>query len=167
MALRRRKKNRDDEEMKLNITSMMDMFTIILIFLLKSYSVSPVNITPNDNLSLPTSISKEEPEEGVSLLILKNKIVLNKDDVAPLVNGIISTDVLDKSGRNIIPLANALKTAKGKTDRLEKLTDNYEFKGTIIIQADRTIPFKTLKKVLFTTGLSGFRDFKFVVMNDE
>jgi biopolymer transport protein ExbD len=161
------RKRGNDENMTLNITSMMDMFTIILIFLLKSYSVNTINITPNDNLRLPTSIHDKAPEEGLDMAILKTKMVLNKKDIIDLDDGIISKKHLGQDGRTIVALAEALGVEKQKTAYIAKRNKDYKFKGTIIIQADKDLPFDTLKKVLFTTGMSGYADFRFAVVNDE
>ena len=55
MALK--KARRDQEPGSLSITSMMDMMTIILVFLLKSYSTTDITVKPDANLMLPASSS--------------------------------------------------------------------------------------------------------------
>lgn len=62
------KKKKSSEEMTIQITSMADIFTIILVFLLKSYSTSAVNITPSNGLKLPTAQAAE-----VQVVFLKRK----------------------------------------------------------------------------------------------
>ena len=54
---------------KIQITSMVDMFVILLVFLLKSYSTSPVQITPNKDLTLPESTVQTDPEDVITLVL--------------------------------------------------------------------------------------------------
>ncbi|MEK6554759.1 MAG: biopolymer transporter ExbD, partial [Bdellovibrionota bacterium] len=53
---------------KIQITSMVDMFVIILVFLLKSYSTSPVNINPSKDLTLPVSSAMQDPEDVLKMM---------------------------------------------------------------------------------------------------
>src|SRR3954452_24549565 len=68
-----RKKRRDREaagEIKeLNITAMMDMMTIILVFLLKSYSASAVAMTASDDIKMPISTTRSTPKDTVAVTI--------------------------------------------------------------------------------------------------
>ena len=63
MAVSRGRANKKKNELFLQITSMMDMFTIILVFLLKSFSAEGSLLTNADNLVLPNSQSKKKPTE--------------------------------------------------------------------------------------------------------
>ena len=51
---------------ELNITSMMDMMTIILVFLLKSYQTDDISVTPSDDLMIPVSTSLKPPKLAVT-----------------------------------------------------------------------------------------------------
>ena len=55
------KARRPSEPAGLNITSMMDMMTIILVFLLKSYSTQDISIAPSEDLELPVSTVRRHP----------------------------------------------------------------------------------------------------------
>jgi len=157
----------NDSDVRLNITSMMDMFTIILIFLLKSYSADPVNITPHDNLRLPYSTSETPPEEGLTIAVLKDKIVFDKMELLPINDGLIDKKFLSSDEKTIPALQKALRKELKKSEFIAQNNKNYKFKGTIIIQSDKTIPFKTLKKIMYTTGISGYSDFRFAVVSNE
>ena len=54
------------EEMSLQITSMADIFVIILVFLLKSYATSSVNVNPMAGMSLPEAHAGDAPIEALS-----------------------------------------------------------------------------------------------------
>ena len=55
----------------LQLTSMVDMFTILIVFLLKSFSTSAVHITPHQNLNLPSSTSQTNPVEALRLVVAR------------------------------------------------------------------------------------------------
>jgi biopolymer transport protein ExbD len=67
----------------LNITAMMDMMTIILVFLLKSMSASSANMPQTSDLSLPTSIlSEAASQEGIQVVVSRDRIMVNGKEIA-------------------------------------------------------------------------------------
>ncbi len=128
-ALRKsiRKNAREPEIDFLNITAMLDLMTIILVFLLKSLSASSASIPQSNDLSLPSSIiTTEAAQEGVVILVSKSQILVG-DDPNPIVL-LPSPEQLAQSGVDtkykrsgpndmyIVPLANALAHAR-ETDK--------------------------------------------------
>jgi len=105
--------------------------------------------------------------EGLGIMILKDRIVLDKNDIIPLKKGIISSKHLARDGKTIPALFEALRKELKKSSFIAGKNSSFQFKGTIIVQADKTIPFKTLKKIMYTTGTAGYADFKFAVVSDE
>ena len=71
------KKNLKEEEGSLNMNSMMDMMTIILLFLLKSFSTEGALITPSEQLRLPVSQQGEKPKKELTVSIAKNSLMVN------------------------------------------------------------------------------------------
>src|SRR5256885_17150735 len=67
----------------LNITPMTDMMTIILVFLLKSFSASASTITFDQNLQVPKSMTDLRPKLAVSVTITKKVILVEGDAIAP------------------------------------------------------------------------------------
>src|SRR6266480_3272647 len=64
----------------LNITAMLDMMTIILVFLLKGMATSSASIPQSKDMTLPTSIITSEPaQEGTSIVISKTQILVGDD----------------------------------------------------------------------------------------
>src|SRR3954467_6788906 len=87
-ALRKSKRrNAKDPEIDfLNITAMLDLMTIILVFLLKSMAASSASIPQSTDLTLPSSvITTEAAQEGVVILISKTQILVG-DDPNPIVS---------------------------------------------------------------------------------
>ena len=64
-----RKNTKEFEAPKLQITSMMDMFTIILIFLLFSFSTKPDTIQLAQEIKLPESVAKQDYKENIKLVL--------------------------------------------------------------------------------------------------
>src|SRR5678815_4356594 len=69
----------------LNITAMLDMMTIILVFLLKSMSQTSASIPQSPDLTIPKSIlTSEASQEGVPVLISKSQIVVDNQPILPV-----------------------------------------------------------------------------------
>jgi len=162
--IRARRQGLDDGG--LNITSMMDMMTIILVFLLKSYSVDDVQVTPSDDLRLPTSSSQQLPEVSVNLVLSQTKLTVNGVDVLEFSEGVIPDE--HKQAQRIVDLFETLnKLSEEAIDLHSRGLASEEFDGKILFQCDRNIPFSTVREVIYTAGQAKFAKFKFVVFKLE
>lgn len=167
---RKQKKSRIEEhEYPLNITAMMDMMTIILVYLLKSYSSDPTNITPQSDLSMPFSTTRLKPEAAVPLAVSKNSILINDKEVCKIING--KVDVNCKEGKSeeqymIQTLFSALDAERQKQEEIAAYNPAQQFKGLILIMADKDIPFRVISEILYTAGQAQFGNFKFVVLKN-
>src|SRR3954463_16818201 len=65
----------------LNITPMMDMMTIILVFLLKTFSTSSSTITFDQNLKVPSSTTQLRTKEAISVTVTKKVILVEGDGI--------------------------------------------------------------------------------------
>jgi biopolymer transport protein ExbD len=160
----------------LNITAMLDMMTIILVFLLKGLSSSSASIPQSKDMTLPTSIITTEPaQEGTSVTISKTQILVGEDP-HPIVM-LPGRDSLAQSGidarykRNgpndlyIVPLANALQSAR-QTDKLIRQAKGLDPSSSeAIVIADTTTPYRLLIEVLFTLGQSEFGKYHLMVLS--
>src|SRR5580658_4491129 len=86
---------RTPSSFKIQITSMVDMFVILLVFLLKTYSTSPVNITPKEGLRLPESASLTDPVDVVKLVVSRDGIFVEDKKVLDLVGGKLAANAAD------------------------------------------------------------------------
>ena len=168
MALK--KARRELEEAALTITSMMDMMTIILVFLLKSYSTTDITVKPDANLMLPASSSVATPSMAVQVLIAKNRILVDGDEVMLLdydqTTGTIQIpdSALDPSELSyVLPLGTILDTVRDELEGQHQNTQT-EFGGEILLQIDRDVPFDVVQRVLYTAGMEQFGEFQFVVI---
>ena len=154
-------RNKDSSTFSLQITSMIDMFTIILVFLLKSYSASSVDISPSKNLNLPASSSQQMPEEALKLMVTKEAIYVDDKEVMRFDIRQIASD----KEVALKPLYDALNLQALKSKDIAAKNSAVKFDGKIIMQADQTLNYKFLKKVMYTSALAGYSDFKFAVIS--
>lgn len=150
----------------LNITSMMDMFTIILVFLLKSFSADGSLLTNADNLVLPNSDSKKKPQEvNLQLAISNEMILIDNQAIVP------TEDIRKISNEEHDPivkkLEDKLKSCLAMEEEMVRLGALNEVQGKIVIQVDKNIDFDVLFKVMNTCGKVGYNNMNFAVMERE
>lgn len=149
-----------------NITSMMDMFTIILCFLLKSYSSEGTILTNADNLILPNSISKKRPKDvNLQLAITSDMILVDNQPVAPTEDA--RRIPQDNPDPIIIKLEEKLAFCYAQEEEMVKMGALNQIVGKIIVQADKNIEFDVLYKVMNTCGKVGYNHMNFAVMERE
>ena len=154
---------------KIQITSMVDMFVILLVFLLKSYSTSPVNITPSDNLTLAVSTSSKDPVDVLKLVVSKEGIFVYEKQVLKFdEKGEVALGDLDANDTNFIrSLYTELDQQAEKSKSIAQVNETLEFDGKVLMQADRGVPYALLRKVMYTSMLAGYSDVKIAVMMRE
>ncbi|MFO0555449.1 MAG: biopolymer transporter ExbD [Polyangiaceae bacterium] len=168
-ALRKAKRAaaREPEIDFLNITAMLDLMTIILVFVLKSLATSTQNVPQSADLQLPVSIMTASPgEEGVIIRISKTQITVGEES-DPIVEytdtkqlGQTGLDARYKrSGPNdlyIQPLALVLQKYRENDKKiLESLGKDASTSDAIII-ADESTPYRLLMEILYTAGQCEF-----------
>jgi biopolymer transport protein ExbD len=173
-----RKNAKEPEIDFLNITAMLDLMTIILVFLLKSMAASSASIPQSTDLTLPSSvITTEAAQEGVVILISKTQILVG-DDPNPIVllpsreqlaqSGVDSR--FKRSGPNdlyIVPLANALAHARDTDKAIRQAKGLDPSSSEAVIVADSTTPYRLLIEVLFTAGQSEFGKYHLMVRSGQ
>jgi biopolymer transport protein ExbD len=162
MSRRRYELPKQKSTFGLNITSMTDMFTILLVFLLQTYSTSDVELFPEAGLRLPQSSSNNNPIESIKLVVSKELMKIYKNKIDYKKKSYFFVNYIDPNDSNfILPLFNELdKLAKD-----EKLKDNPAVKeGRILLQADSGLPYSTLRKVMYTASMAGFPQLKLVTL---
>lgn len=159
------RKGRADKSLKAfkpQLTSLIDVMTILLIYLLKSFSSEGEIVTLSKDLMLPESSAKKKPQLTVVLTINNKYILAENKDYLTSVDKVLSTDDL------IIPeLNNWLKKRRKTTKEIEKHSSETKFTGDITIQADKHIRFRLLKKIMYTCGRQGYNNFSLAVLKRE
>jgi len=153
----------------LNITAMMDMMTIIVVFLIKSVAVG--NPPPTD-IQLPRSTTQQKPQkEAITLTITKTSILVEGQPLVQVRNG--SVDAAEKTGGadgiEIGRLRQELEGHGKRTrtiDQLQGLARGDEGLELTLI-ADRATPFRLLHEVMYTAGNAKYGKFRLVVLRPE
>jgi len=140
---------------------MIDMFTILLVFLLKSFSVEGQIVTVTQDLRLPESTAQKAPQPASVVAITNEYILIDERQVATLRE-------VNESNELLIPrLADGLKNLRAVSEAVGQMSNDMGFTGKITIQGDKEIPYQILKKVMFTCGQIGYNDILLVVTKIE
>lgn len=171
-----RRNSGEQEANFLNITAMLDIMTIILVFMLKTMSESTAAVPQNDDMRLPNSVLRSQPsEEGVLVTVSKSQILVGNNKVLTLPGreSLAQTGVgaqEKRSGPNdlyIVKLGNALQAAR-KIDRKVREAKGLDAATSeAMIVADGSTPYRLLIEVLFTLGQSEFGKYHLMVMQGK
>lgn len=169
----------------LQLTSMMDIFVIILVFMLKTYSISTNSFSSVPGIKLPYSVSQDIPPDSLHLIItpeamtFENKRILDFVQTADAVGGKDATYAfkqtdLDEGTRRILPLFDALVKARDNSELLRAKSKARDaqgnplpFDGVLAIQADKRMNYDVLRRVMYTAGTAGYKIFRFLAMKRE
>lgn len=158
---KRRGRKDENEITYLNITPMLDMMTIILVFLLKSFASSATSVNVA-NLTLPHSTTKLRVEEALQLLVTTDQILVDGKPVARLAPDMTIQKEDQEDGYLVGPLYDALMDKADYFKRIEEF-GGAQFEGKIAILADEDVAYETVFKILYTAGRSEFGLFKLFV----
>jgi len=167
-------RNRIEPEINfLNITAMMDMMTIILVFLLKSLSNSPASLPQSQDLQLPKSILTSEPDsepEGLPVIVSKSQIIVGETVVCPVPPDAAQYGIEAKYKRGsrndyfIVPLGSTLQAWRDSDKRIRMATGKDPSHSEAILIADSLTPYRLLTEVMYTLGQTEFSKFHMMVL---
>lgn len=158
----RKTKKFGSSEGSLNITSMMDMFTIVLVFLLKSFSAEGNLLTQADNLQLPYSTSNKTVTEIALTVVVDEKHVVV--DQTPVVETRL---VASQDSLLVAPMYEALKQKREEETKLSLQMGEDPGTGKVIVQLDKNTTYDVMYKVMATCGYSGYSNVSFAVVQKE
>ena len=139
----------------LNLVSLMDIFTILVFFLL--VNSSDVEVLPNaKEIQLPESIAEVKAKETVVILISEEDIIVQGTPVARV------ADVMSRKGNDIPELRQALQSQNDRVLRREAQDDIAGREVTIM--GDKDIPYRLLKKVMATCTESDYGQISLAVL---
>ncbi|MEP7028290.1 MAG: biopolymer transporter ExbD [Candidatus Eisenbacteria bacterium] len=160
-AIRERKRRGSEQAVvaRLQLTSLIDIFTVLLLFLLKSLVVGGAVVSPFPGVTLPPSSSTATFKESPVVVVTRSQVVVDGAAVCP-------TDQVMAQGELKVPaLEQALDAVRQKTEGLaERAGSSRKFEGKLILQADESIPFHVLQKVMYTSQTVGFYDITLAVI---
>ncbi len=140
---------------------MIDMFIALIVFLLKIYSASGYvgNVAPN--LTLPFSTSMLHPQAVVTVAVTEKQVYVEGKSVEMIKPSDLTSQKL------LLPtLYASLKKEANKGLQIEKLSHGANpFKGKMMIQGDKAIPFRLLEKIMYTAGQAGYNTMNLEVLH--
>jgi biopolymer transport protein ExbD len=181
----RRRRRKVAGAFELQLTSMMDVLIIIVVFLLKSYSASTNNLATVPGIKLPVSVDQTDAMDSLQLIVTPEAMTFESDRILDFVKtaadagdssggyAFKNTD-LDEGGRRVLPLYDALIKARDKSELLRAKSQKRDangnplpFDGILAIQADKAIQYDTLRKIMYTAGTAGYRVFRFIARKKD
>lgn len=152
----------------LNVVPMMDMMTIILVFLLKSVSSSAGSIPQGEDLRLPHATVNTSPSNALQLIVSRVSISVNGRFVAALRNGSVDPSLIRGGGNGFVinPLNELMRDQHQQAQSVAQRSGQ-PFRGDIAIIADHRIPSRTVFQVLYTCGQNHFSNFKLLVLKSR
>ena len=157
---KKKRRKRASGDVALQITSMADIFMILLVFLLKSYATSVSNISPSAHISLPEVTQpkgaiketlKVEIADNTVLVDQKPAVALNKFEFDPGEDG---------------PGGVSPSVLKVLNDQ-RKLKPEANMDSSLIVMADQQTPYSTVKRVVASAASAGFVDLQLIVVQGE
>jgi len=154
-----RKSRKYGEQSDLSLTSMMDVMTIILVFLIKQVDTEGQLVTAAENLVLPLSTSTKVPKEvSLGLVVDHNWVLVDGQQV-------VETSVVSEQDSLLVAALDAVLKEKRETEKAALLAkgESDEGGGNIIVQLDKNTAYDIMFKVMATCGASGFTNVAFAV----
>ena len=162
---RRLKKHPEHSHEGINIYPMMDMMTILLVFMVMQFASSSASaITQSDELRIPYSTSTVDMEEAVLIQVSRSNIVVDGEEVLDLRNGLVDPSQKQGGGTGFLisPLYRVMGTIRDRRKAIAARYPDHPFLGEVLIIADGRTPFRTLAEVIYTLGQTEFKQLRFV-----
>jgi biopolymer transport protein ExbD len=181
---RRSRRKKVNKAFELQLTSMMDVLVIILVFLLKSYSTSQNSFATVAGMKMPYSASPDVPRDSLQVIITPEGMTFEGERIVDFVQKAeadsteasyqLNPTEVDEGGMRVIPLFNALTKAKEKAELLRAKSNARDeqgnplpFEGILAIQADKRVKYDMLRKIMYTAGAAGYKTFRFLAQAKE
>jgi len=150
---RQMRKARNQTMVDMNLVSLIDVFTILIFFLLSSAGVETL-LPSNKALSLPLSTAEKAPRETLVLVVTNDEILVEGRRVAGVADALAAKN-------DLVPELQAELTLLAQRQAVR--AENKDAAKAITIVGDKAIPYKLLRKVMYTAAQSGFADVSFAV----
>jgi len=150
---RAERRSRNQTMVDMNLVSLIDVFTILIFFLLSN--AGGVEILPSPKaVLLPESVSEKAPRDTVVVVVSASEILVDGRKVANV------ADVLAADGDLIAPLKTELDL---QANRQVIRKENEAQSRQLTIMGDKDIPYRLLRKIMVTSAKANFSDVSFAV----
>jgi biopolymer transport protein ExbD len=154
---RAERRSRNQTMVDMNLVSLIDVFTILIFFLLSS--ASGVELLPSPKaVKLPDSIAEKQPKETVIVVVSAQDIIVDGRKVADV------AAVINQQGDLIEPLKAELDI---QANRQVIRKENEAVSKNVTIMGDKEIPYSLLRKIMVTCAQANFSDVSFAVRRKD
>ncbi|MGF1465042.1 MAG: ExbD/TolR family protein [Sandaracinaceae bacterium] len=168
MVRRKLRKREEPTDQSLNIYPLMDVMTILLVFLIMQFAQESANIVSSDELRIPFSTSTAELQKELAIQIARNEVVVEGASVISLNEGRVNPNDKQGGGNGFL-INNLHDVMSGHRDRLKLIASRQPtqpFTGRAMLIVDERTPYRTLIDVVYTLGQAEFSDLRFVVQQE-
>lgn len=151
---RAERRNRHQNMVDMNLVSLIDVFTILIFFLLSNSGGIETLPSPKAVL-LPESVAETTPRDTVVVVVSGTEILVDGRKVASV------SDVLAQESDVVEPLKAELDLLQSSRQVIR--TENEALSKRITIMGDKEIPYRLLRKIMVTSARANFSDVSFAV----
>lgn len=149
-----RRKKKKSSEVVIQLTALVDAFTILVVFFLVQFSTTPENIELTEKINLPVTENAYATEEleNISVVINSDYIQVGDTKLLTLQSGKIASSLMHEDDSEFI------SGLHDKITKDEELSEKKELQWVLL--ADEKVPYETIKKTIYTLAISGFTKIK-------
>jgi biopolymer transport protein ExbD len=137
---------------------MVDMFTIIVIYLLQNFSQDGDILFMSKEIQLPSITSKVQLQRAPVVSISADSVMVDGQKV------IETAELTRDATMNVPALEEVMQEKKRNIQQSSQMLSGDGFKGLVNVQADKGVKFQVLKKVMFACNVAGFGALNFAGM---
>ncbi len=143
----------------LNVTPLVDMFVILVLFLIANFSATGEILAMNKDIQLPEAANTEELTLAPVVMVSQNEVLVSGQLIGRV------EDLTREDYLNIPALEEKLRDMKKQYEDLHSAAgDTGAFKGDVNIQADKQVQFRIVKRVMFSCAAAGYGNISFATM---
>ena len=155
-------------ELTLNLNPMLDIFSILITFLLMSFSADPVNHDVNSGIVLPESKTIAALDEVPAIIVTKTEILVNDKKVATITGGDVPEN--ERAQGAVYPVFQELEKLAEANKRLAKTKSDDPSvigkTGALTMEMDKEHRFKLMKRIMLAAQQAEFVQFKLSVQKE-
>ncbi len=148
---------RNNTALDMNLVALIDVFTILIFFLLSSATGVETLVSPKA-VNLPVAFAEKEPRQTVLLVVAGDDILVDGRRIASVQQVVAQTD-------DVIPALKAELEVLGTRQAVR--AENRAEQQAVTIMADKQMPYSLLRKIMFTCARANFADVAFAVRRKD
>ena len=157
----------------LQLTAMVDMFTVLVVFLLQNYAVTNQILPISEELQLPKAAQVKELKPSYTVILRKGDVILNEDNLGKLESQTSKVDwsyppLLQKMKELLEKEPGGTGFLRAQLERIKQSEENEQVikqaPFRVTIQADEGTPFFDVKKIMYTLTEAGIKEMNFAVI---